>query len=166
MSEENSGTKLCCQASCGALKPLVGLTLDAEAKILSCQKWMLWKMLYIKWRPNCDGNGLEPWLDFHERSLRAAGNIMNDLMICAVQSLEDNKRKWIGHIVRMGSEEKPPHLLKAILLWRPREWWEYQVLFNDNPFFLDCTIKHPAELGRPLRFEEQFVGRAVDWINY
>ena len=106
-----------------SLETTRGLTLDAKAKILSCQKWMFRKMLRIKRRPNCDGNGLEPWLDFHKRSLSVAGNIINDLGICAVQTLENMKRKWVGHIARMGTEEKPPHLLKAILLWRPREWW-------------------------------------------
>ena len=140
-----------------------GLTLDAEAKLQSCQIWMFRKMLRLKRRPNPGGRDLEPWLEFHKRSLRSARNIIGRLGVCAATALGRNKSKWVKHILRMGTDGKPPHLVKAIFLWRPREWWEFQKLFNDIPSNSFTDVKHPPELGLPLRFEEQFAGKILNW---
>ena len=100
----------------------------------------------------------------HKKALIIAGRIVTDLGVCVLETLAVSKKRWVDHILRMGTAGKPPHLIKAVLLWRPREWWEYQRLFNDIPGFSFNTIKHPPELGHPLRFEEQFGGKLLNWL--
>jgi hypothetical protein len=141
------------------------LTLEAQAKLRSCQKWMVRKMLRLKRRPNKVGVGLEPWLDYHIRALTTAGKIVSDLGVCVLDNLSSNKQKWVNHVLRMGTAGKPPHLAKAVLLWRPRQCREFLRFFNDIPGLHLNTIKHPAGLGHPLRFEEQFKGKLISWFS-
>ena len=44
-------------------------------------------------------------------------------------------------------------LLKALLFWRPLAWWRHQQWFNELNW---SCIRHPANVGRPKRWEEQF----------
>ena len=73
--------------------------------------------------------------------------------------LEMAKRKWVQHIARMGLQHREPHLVKQLLLWRPRSWWLEQELFNSLGW---SEIRRPENLGRPLIFEGQF---SSNWLT-
>ena len=50
------------------------------------------------------------------------------------------------------------HLLKRVVAWRCRWWEEEQRLYNSLGWE---TIKHPADLGRPRRWEDNF---SCNWM--
>ena len=101
---------------------------------------------------------LEPWVDWQVRSLRVAMQAIDQREINIMRKLDDLKHYWVAHICRMGMKDKEPHLVKTVLTWRCQSWWSYQKLLNDCKME---QIKHPAGLGLPLRFEDQFVS---DWL--
>ena len=105
-------------------------------------------------KPNRD---YEPWLDWHIRSFRKAGQAVRDFDISVKDKLERLKRTWAGHIVRFGTPKggvpSEPRMLKALFFWRPLAWWRYQQGFNDINW---DPIRHPPKVGRPKRWEEQF----------
>jgi len=126
---------------------------DAATKLLACQKYMIKRMMKVKRKPMAGTNRLEPWIDYNIRSMRNAGRIIDFYQVSVLHILDKTKREWSSHIARMGTEHRPPHLLKAIMFWRPRAWWIDQEIFNE---ITDDPVRHPVYLGRPLRFEDQF----------
>ena len=100
-----------------------------------------------------DSGELEPWLDWQIRTMKSAGNLICNLDVSVLDSIDQAKTDWLAHVIRMGTGHRTPHLLKSILFWRPKAWWNEQVMFNELGW---CSIKHPPDLGRPLRYEDQW----------
>ena len=116
-------------------------------RLLSCQKCMFRKMLKSKRRPG------ETWLDWHKRSFRRVGEIMLEHNSNVLDKLHNLKQNWAGHCVRFGLRLKEPHVLKAIMFWRPLTWWRYQQLFNDHS---ENRVTHEPQQGVPKRWDSQF----------
>jgi len=74
-----------------------------------------------------------------------------------VDAIKDSKLSWAGHVGRMGTNKKPPHLLKYLVGWRPLEWWRSQQVYNLTSF---QTIFHPFGWGKPRRWEDDL---PADW---
>ena len=129
------------------------LTREASSRLLACQKYMFRRMAKVKRRPIEGTAELEPWLDFHIRSLRDAGKIIRDHNCSVLVELDKSKNSWLEHVLRMGTYHRDPHLLKALTFWRPKAWWLEQVFYNELGWE---AVKHPSTLGRPLRFEDQW----------
>ena len=105
-------------------------------------------------RKPMEGSGeLEPWVEWQIRTMRNAGNIIRHFDVSVLDSISRSKTEWLAHIVRMGTEHRNPHLLKSILFWRPKAWWNEQVMYNELGW---SPVKHPPDLGRPLRYEDQW----------
>ena len=100
-----------------------------------------------------DEGYLEPWLDYHIRSLRTCAKIIDEVGLTVYDKLSSHTSKWAALIANFGQGAKEPHLLKAILAFRCRAWWYEQSLFNDLSWHI---IKHAPLLGQPKRWEEQF----------
>ena len=79
-----------------------------------------------------------------------------------VEHLLDNKRKlWAGHLIRLGCESGVSHVVKFVLTWRPLTWWRDQQVYNSVT--LDLPVTHPPNLGFPRRWEESlYAGWAID----
>ena len=105
-------------------------------------------MLKIKRRPQ------ESWLDWHRRSFGKVKELIRDFDVCILDKLENLKRSWAGHCVRFGLEDKEPHMLKALLFWRPFSWWKEQQWFND--VYPESRVVHAAQQGVPKRWDAQF----------
>jgi hypothetical protein len=129
------------------------------AKLRHAQRLMFRRMLRTKRRVEHDI--YEPWLEWHIRSFRRAGSAIEDLDVEICDKLEGLKRSWAGHMVRFGlpkgGQQTEPRVLKALLFWRPLAWWRQQQWFNDLNWE---PIRHPASVGCPKRWEEQF---STDW---
>ena len=117
-------------------------------RLRSCQACMVRKMLKIKRFPN------EAWLDWHKRSFRRVHELIQEHGISVTTKLEEAKRSWAGHCIRFGLADKPPHLLKAVMFWRPFSWWVHQKWFNS--IFPENRVVHAAQQGIPKRWEAQF----------
>ena len=130
----------------------------AYAKLASCQRMQIAKMLKSKRRP-IDDNNIEPWLDYHIRTLRVARDVINRAGVGVIQALRQRKLKWAGHIARFGTEYREPHLLKFVLAWRCRRWWNLQIMYNDLEWE---PIKHAPKIWRPRRWESQF---SSNWMS-
>ena len=89
----------------------------------------------------------------HVRIASKAGRVIRENNIDVVSTLDKLKASWAGHIVRFGLGAKEPHLLKAVMFWRPLSWRQYQKLFNDSD---PNPVKHAKSVGRPKRWDEQF----------
>ena len=122
------------------------------------QKLMIRKMLKSGRRPN--GGTIESWLEWHKRTLASAKDVAIKNGVWIETVLWETRLSWAGHIARMGTEGKPPHLLKYLLGWRPLAWWRCQQVYN----LMECdSLFHPFGWGRPRRWE----GRLPDdwWIS-
>ena len=116
-------------------------------------------MLKIKRRPHDNGEGLEPWLDWHIRSYSKTKEVIKLHFLDVEERLQALRLSWAGHISRMGLPGKPMHLLKLVAAWRCRWWEEEQKLFNS----LDWeAIKHPCDMGPPRRWEDNF---SSNWLQ-
>ena len=126
------------------------------ARLRHAQRLMFRKMIGNKRKVTQDGV-YETWLEWHIRSFRQTAEILRTHDCDILDRLDDLKRRWAGHILRFGlpkgGEASQPRDLKALLFWRPLAWWRHQQWFNDLKWL---PIKHPARVGRPRRWEEQF----------
>ena len=125
-------------------------------KIKHTQRLMFRKMLKLKRRVVQQESApsiWEPWLEWHIRSFRKAGETIRDFDNCILDKLDDLKRSWAGHVARLGlpkgTQPGEQRLLKAIVFWRPLAWWRDQQWFNKLNW---SPIKHPAKVGRPKRW--------------
>lgn len=109
---------------------------------------MFRRTLKIKRKPH------ESWLDWHKRSFRRVNNLTQEANSCILGHLDKLKRSLAGHCVRFDLGEKEPHLLKAVLFWRPYSWWIQQKWFNE--MFSDTRVVHVARQGVPKRWDTQF----------
>ena len=105
-------------------------------------------MLKIKRKPH------EGWLDWHKRSFRRVKELIQETDSCVLVHLDNIKRSWAGHCVRFGLGAKEPHILKAVMFWRPYSWWSWQKWFNQ--IYNDTRVVHIARQGVPKRWETQF----------
>ena len=91
-------------------------------RVASCQKKMIVKMLGLKRQPHVLRRGyVEPWLDYHIRVFGVANMILrqhNSLILDTVLHL---RQSWAAHILRFGTGNKPHHLLKSLMMWRPQQ---------------------------------------------
>ena len=132
----------------------------SHARLLSAQKYMVRKMLRVKRQPigtYDDGRRImEPWLDWQKRSMRQAGDCINEHNCSIVDSLAKERENWGHHVARMGTNKRPPHLLKAILMHRPLAWWRHQQGYNNanaEPLY------HRAKMGSIRRWENHLPSR-------
>jgi hypothetical protein len=138
-------------------------TCESQYEKLACvQRLMVRCMLGLKRKPIVDQEGtkigMEPWLDYQKRSLRRAKEEIEACGLNMHNLLLMEKRRWAGHIARMGWEGKEPHLLKAVVGWRNLWWWDQQKFYN---LFTTQTIRHAFPF-KPMRWEEHF---PLDWLN-
>ena len=77
-------------------------------KLLTCQKQQVRKMMKVKRRVVSEGGPLEPWLEWHIRSHKLAGEHINRLGINVFDKPHDLKRTWAAHISRFGLVLAPP----------------------------------------------------------
>ena len=100
-----------------------------------------------------EGKILEPWLDWQKHSMSRAGEVIRETGSCIVTELIQERHRWSEHVARMGQGDKPSHLLKAVLMFRPVSWWRKQQICNElgqNP------IVHRAKMGRVRKWETVF----------
>ena len=109
---------------------------------------MFRRMLKIKRKPN------EVWLDWHKRSFERTNGLIRENDLSVITRLDDLKTKWAGHCIRFGLQDKEPHLVKAVMFWRPLAWWTYQKWFND--IYPETRVVHAPQQGIPKRREAQF----------
>ena len=118
----------------------------------------LYKGHKVKRRPNDHDEGLEPWLDWHIRSYSRAKQAIAQHNIDIEAMVQNLRLSWAGHIARMGLPGKEIHLIKLVCAWRNRWWEEEQRLFNSMNW---DAIKHPADMGPPRRWENDF---STNWM--
>ena len=53
---------------------------------------------------------------------------------CIGKQLSALRQDWAGHIARFGVKGKEQHLLKAVTIWRNKNWWNTQKRINSEPF--------------------------------
>jgi hypothetical protein len=114
-------------------------------RLASTQKMMIRKMIRIKRQPMGRGR-LEPWVDWQVRSLRIAADIIGREGMSIGNTLHELRLSWAGHIARFGLGGKDSHLLKVLLLWRNRDWWQLTQIFNDLPG--SVIVQHWAYVGK------------------
>ena len=59
-----------------------------------------------------------------------AGEIIVNTGTCIVDLLRLETLSWSEHLARMGTREKPQHLLKAVVVHRNLAWWRKQQVYN------------------------------------
>ena len=134
---------------------------DATQKLASAMHQMVRQMMRLKRQPLVDASSnvvaLEPWLDWHKRSLDRAKKELETRSLSTQHCLDAEKHAWAGHVARFGTDGKNKHLCKNIVCWRPVAWWRDQQMFN----FLnwDC-LKHPFPF-LPNRWDEDL---EPNWI--
>ena len=99
------------------------------------------------------GSCLEPWLDWHKRSLAAARDLAIDSNIEVFTSLQDKKSKCAGHVIRLGCKAGESHVCKFLVAWRPFKWWRDQQIFNLTRYE---TLFYPFGWGQPRKWENYF----------
>ena len=137
----------CLRSLLWGLQTTRALRKKTAQKLLACQKYMFRRMAQVKRKPEQGTGRLEPWVDYHTFG------------ISVLDQLDGEKRKWVQHISRMGLDSKEPHLVKRLLLWRPRSWSIEQEIFNELGW---SVVRRPEDLGRPLIFEKQF---SSNWLR-
>ena len=122
------------------------------SKLLTCQRQQVRRMTKIKRCP-IGPDQLEPWVQWQIRSYGIVMRIIDKYNINVFYKAQELKRRWAGHLIRYGRFHPTNHLVKAIVLWRPKAWWLDQDIYNS--LFWD-PVFHPATLGRPMRWEDGF----------
>ena len=115
-------------------------------------------MMSLKRGPLVD-NGVEPWLDWHARTLRKAGQVCKYHGCDVTSNFFELRTSWAEHIARLGFKSRQPHLAHFLLLWRPIFWWREQQLYASID--LSTPVKHAHDWGQPRRFEN---GLATGWV--
>ena len=136
------------------------------AKLRHTQRLMFRRMLKLKRGVVVQGDGtklFEPWLDWHKRSFRKAGETIQVFDVDINEQLDKLKCSWAGHLARMGlpkgQRPQEQRMLKSVLFFRPLAWWRDQQWFNQLGW---DPVLHPARVGRPKRWEDQF---STNWPN-
>ena len=120
-------------------------------RLAVAQRAMVCRMLKLKRRPIGDGV-LEPWLDWQKRSLQRAKQTIQEHSMSITVSLAKERARWAGHISRFGTDNRPVHLLKCLLLWRNVYWWKWQQLLNSAGSHFE-TLRHHQSVGGLRRWE-------------
>ena len=55
-----------------------------------------------------------------------AGEMIAKTGSCIIALLVQERRSWSEHVARMGTEDRPQHLLKAVIMHRNLAWWRKQ----------------------------------------
>ena len=66
--------------------------------------------------------GSEPWLDWQIRSMSRAGAETRSRNLEACHLLTRERLSWAGHVARFGLDDKPAHIGKYLVSWRPLVW--------------------------------------------
>ena len=89
------------------------------------------------------------------RRFREAKALITRCDVDIVKFLKNKRNSFAGHVVRFGLNQKEPHTVKHILMWRTMAWWKEQQKYNlqlcDHGTFLNQT-----RFGKPRRWESQF----------
>ena len=121
-----------------------------------CQKMQIRKMLKLKRQPVA--GQIEPWLDWHKRTISKAGQICRNFRVDIVDKFHERRQSWGGHLARLGVLSHVPHMAHFVLLWRPLFWWREQQFFGS---LTGDHVKHPTDWGQPRRFEESW---STNWM--
>ena len=73
---------------------------------------------------------MESWIDWQKRSMSKAGEVIIKTQTSVVDLLTQERNNWCEHVARMGTETRPQHVLKAVLMHRPTAWWKQQQICN------------------------------------
>ena len=119
-----------------------------------CQKLMFRKMM--RQGRKCHGGWVEPWLEWHKRTLGAAWNVATK-RVNVEHVIQSKSLSWAGHLARLGVHTKEAHVVKFLLAWRPLGWWRDQQVFNLMDYE---TLYHPFGWGHPRRWEGSM---PTDW---
>ena len=126
------------------------------AKLTTTFKSMVRRLLGLKRKPILDdqGNrvGCEAWLDYYKRTMSRAGAEIDKRRMSTKTLVGQEVRRWANHVSRMGLDGKPEHLVKGLISWRCRYWWQVQQMYND--FGWD-SLYHVFPF-KPRRWEDQF----------
>ena len=98
-------------------------------------------------------------LNWQKRSMRAAKDAISQHGVCVKRALDNQRMRFVGHVGRFGTLDKVSHICKAVFLWRPLQWWEYQKWYNEVGW---DTLTHDRMLGGIRSFERHL---AADWIH-
>ena len=130
-------------------------------KMATAQKFMVRRMLGLKRRPLLDSDrkpcGVEPWLDFFKRSMSNSGTKIYKGHVCMSDLIHGERKRWASHLARMGLDGKPEHIVKGLVAWRCRLWWESQKFYNE----LNWDVLRHAFPFKPNRWEDQWPS---DWM--
>ena len=116
---------------------------------------MVRKMMRLSRRPVFaeDGTklGVENWLDWQIRSVSKAGTEIRANKVDMGQLLDGERQSWAGRVSRLGLDGTP-HLVKYVVGWRCRFWWETQKWYNSLGW---DPIRHTFPF-KPNRWEDIF----------
>ena len=139
------------------------LSVVSLQRLRSTQNAMVRKMMRCK-RMRLPDNTVEPWVAWQIRTLRNAANRIQNAAnriqqheACAVVAAVRRRASWASHIARMGTGDTSNHLLKAVICWRNKFWWNEQALWNSLNSY---PLRHVYF--KPRRWEDNF---PPDWLD-
>ena len=134
-------------------------TAKMASHLSACQNLMFRKMMKLKRRPQ--GNSIEPWVAWQQRSLAAARDLARKEQIEITHYTSEKRASWAGHLIRLGNQDGTPHVCKYVASWRPLRWWREQQFFN---LISHDVLSHPFGWGFPRRWEGSFPANwMADW---
>ena len=131
----------------------------------TCQKLMFRKMMRLKRRPIHDENGkhvgVEKWLDWQIRSMTKAGTEIVNNKVEMGKQIEHERQVWAGRVSRLGFDGSP-HILKYVVSWRCKFWWETQRWYNSLGW---DPIRHQFPF-KPARWEDSLpINWRISFLN-
>ena len=121
---------------------------------------MFRKMMRLNRKPIFDEAGVkigvEKWLDLQIRSMSKAGTEIKSHEVDMGHMMQHERQSWAGKVSRLGSDGTP-HIVKYVVAWRSRFWWDTQRWYNSLGW---DPIKHKFPF-KPHRWEDIF---PVNWL--
>jgi hypothetical protein len=122
---------------------------------------MVRSMMGLKRKPIFDSDnnriGFEPWLDFYKRSMSRAKAVIKEMGFDMNKLIWSERERWAKHIARMGCNGKKPSLIKGLIGWRNKYWWQFQQTWN---LIGGDQLYHLFPF-KPMRWEEHLPN---DWL--
>ena len=123
-------------------------------------------MLKLKRHPIFDDNdvkiGIEPWLEWQKRTMSRAGAEIEKQGIGMLSLLENERMAWAQRVSRLGHDCNEQHVIKYLVSWRPKFWWETQMWYNHLGW---DPIKHIFPF-KPRRWEDSLpLGWLLSYCN-
>ena len=63
----------------------------------------------------CHGGYVEPWLEWHKRTLGASWDVATKNNVNVEQVIQSERLSWAGHLARLGVHTQEAHVCKFML---------------------------------------------------